>query len=46
MSIEYGGFGRIILRISYNNDTQEQVAVHLCGFGAIQRGKYFGGEPM
>ena len=30
----------------YNIDTQELVAVHMCGFDGIQRGKYFGGEPI
>ena len=30
----------------YNIDTQEQVAVHVCGFDGIQRGKYFRGEPI
>ena len=30
----------------YNIDTQEQVAVHMCGFDRIQRGKDFGGEPI
>ena len=30
----------------YNIDTQEQVAVHMCGFDGIQRGNYFGGEPV
>ena len=24
----------------------EQVAVHMCGFDGIQRGNYFGGEPI
>ena len=28
----------------YNIDTQEKVAVHMCGFGGVQRGNYFGGE--
>ena len=26
----------------YNIDTQEEVAVHLCGFDGIRRGNYFG----
>ena len=26
----------------YNMDTQEQVAVEMCGFGGVQRGNYFG----
>ena len=30
----------------YNKDTQEQVSVHMCGFDGIQRGIYFGGEPI
>ena len=30
----------------YNVDTQEQVAVHMCGFDGIRRGNYFGGEPI
>ena len=30
----------------YNIDTQEQVAVHMCGFDGIRRAKYFGGEPI
>ena len=29
-----------------NVDTQEQVVVHMCSFGGIRRGKYFGGEPI
>ena len=28
----------------YNIDTQEQVAVHMCGFDGIRRGNYFRGE--
>ena len=28
----------------YNIDTQEQVAVHMCGFDEISRGNYFKGE--
>ena len=28
----------------YNIDTQEQVAIPLCGFDGVQRGNYFGGE--
>ena len=27
-------------------DTQEQVAVHMCGFDGFQRGNYFRGEPI
>ena len=30
----------------YDIDTQEEVAVHMCGFDAIRRGNYFGGEPV
>ena len=30
----------------YNIDTQEQVVVHVCGFDTVQRGNYFGGEPI
>ena len=29
----------------YNIDTQEQVAVHICGFDRIRIGNYFEGEP-
>ena len=29
-----------------NIDTQEQVAVRMCGFDGIQRGNYFGGESI
>ena len=28
----------------YNIDTQEQVAIHMCVFDGVRRGKYFGGE--
>ena len=28
----------------YNNDTQEQVAVHMCGFDGVRRDNYLGGE--
>ena len=27
-------------------DIQKQVVVHVCGFDGVQRGKYFGGEPI
>ena len=27
-------------------DTQEQVVVHMCGFGGVQRSKYFGGGTV
>ena len=30
----------------YNIDTQGQVAVYMCGFDGIQRGNYFGREPI
>ena len=30
----------------YYIDTQEQVAVHVCGFDGVQRGSYFGGETI
>ena len=30
----------------YNIDTQEHVAVHMCGFDGIHRGNYFRGEPI
>ena len=30
----------------YNIDTQEQVAVHMCGFDGIRRGNYFRREPI
>ena len=30
----------------YNIDTQELVAVHMCGFDGVRRGSYFGGEPI
>ena len=30
----------------YNINTQEHVAVHMCGFDGIRRGNYFGGEPI
>ena len=30
----------------YNIDTQEQVAVHMCGFDGIRRSNYFGREPI
>ena len=26
----------------YNIDTQEQVAVHMCGFDGVRRGNYYG----
>ena len=29
-----------------NVDTQEQVAVYMCGFDGIQGGNYFGGVPI
>ena len=30
----------------YNVDTQEEVAIHMCGFDGIQRVNYFRGEPI
>ena len=30
----------------YNIDTQEEVAVHMCGFHGIRRCNYFGGESI
>ena len=30
----------------YTIDTQEEVAVNMWGFDGIQRGNYFGGEPI
>ena len=30
----------------YNVDTQEQVAVHMCGFDRTQRGNYLGGTQL
>ena len=30
----------------YNIDIHEQVAVHMCGFNGIQRGNYYGEEPI
>ena len=30
----------------YNIDTQEQVAVHMCGFDSVQRGTYLGREQI
>ena len=42
--------GRSILKICINLyiciDTQEKVAVHICGLDGIRRGNYFGGEPI
>ena len=29
-----------------NIDTQEEVAVHMCGFDGVQRGNYFRGETI
>ena len=31
---------------NYNIDTQEQLAVQMCGFNGIRRSNYFGGEPI
>ena len=30
----------------HNIDTQEEVAIHMCGFDGIRRGNYFEGEPI
>ena len=30
----------------YNINTQEEVAVHMCGFDGILGGNYFGAEPI
>ena len=30
----------------YNIDTQEQVAVHMCGLNGVWRGNYLGREPI
>ena len=30
----------------YNKDTQEHVAVHMCGFDGVWRGNHFGGDPI
>ena len=30
----------------YNIDTQEEVAIHMCGIDGIRRGNYFGREPI
>ena len=30
----------------YNIYTQEQVAIHMCGFYGIRKSNYFGGEPI
>ena len=30
----------------YNIDTQEQVAINMCGFDGIWKGNYFKGEPI
>ena len=30
----------------YNMYTQEYVEVHMCGFYGVERGNYFGGEPI
>ena len=32
--------------VLYNIDTQEEVAVQMCGFDGIRRTNYFGGEPI
>ena len=30
----------------YNIDTQEQVAVYMCGFDSFKKGNYFGGKEI
>ena len=30
----------------YNIDTQDQVAVHICGFDLVRRSNYFGREQI
>ena len=30
----------------YNTDTQEEVAVYMCGFGGTRRSNYFRGAPI
>ena len=30
----------------YDIDTQEQATVYMCGCDGVQRGNYFGGEPI
>ena len=30
----------------YNIDTQEEVALHMCGFDGIRRSDYFGEQPI
>ena len=39
--IEMGGWYEAFGRI-----TEEQVAFHMYGFNGVQRGNYFGGEPI
>ena len=34
------------MKIFYNIDNQEQVAVHMCGFDGVRRGNYFEKEPI
>ena len=29
-----------------NIDNQEEISVHMCGFDEVQRGNYFGREPI
>ena len=40
------GFGKYILKIFNNINTQEEVGVHICGYGRVRRRNYFGGEPI
>ena len=30
----------------YNIESQEQVAIHMCGFDGVQRSHYFGEDPI
>ena len=41
-----GGRSAKDLEDLYYIDTQEQVAIHICGFDGIRRSNYFGGEPI
>ena len=41
--MKYEGFVKSILKYT---DTNELVAVHMCGFDGIRRGNYSGGESI
>ena len=44
---EVGRIWKEYIEDLYNIDTQQQVAVHMCGFHGIWKGgNYFGGEPI